>query len=101
MNRTPSGRSVPSGFVSMPTIISRWGDAGHAALAVEGERDGRIRAVDLSCETVAVEDRLGDHPGRNAVADRVDGLDLRRLGPEGSPTRFRVERVVGDLLIHL
>ena len=71
----------------------------HEPLAPVRERDGRVLGVDLAPEPVPVEDRLGDDPRRDAVADPVDGLDPlggQRLavgGPE-----LEVERVVGEPL---
>ena len=59
-----------------------------------------IGAVDLAREPVAVEDRLGDHPRRDAVADPVDGLDARRIQRLLIADQLPVQRVVGHLLGH-
>src|SRR4249919_2303135 len=79
---------------SLRTSSRPSGKRGHRALAEVRKRDRRVLRVDLARQAVAVEDRVRDELGRDAVADPVDGLDPLGLEPLLVRAQLVVERVV-------
>src|SRR3954452_8759395 len=55
------------------------------ALAQVWQRHGRVGRVDLAGQAVAVPDRIGQEPGRDAVADSVERVEARGAQLEEEP----------------
>src|SRR5712691_10881727 len=95
---TPVSTSMMTGTRSSAT---RRGDSGvdrvtdaDRALTAMGHRHRSILRVDLTRQSVAVEDGLGNHSGRNAVADAVNGLDSLVRPCVRGRSQLQVERLV-------
>src|SRR3989442_11884794 len=70
----------------------------YRTLAAMGHRHRWILRVDLTCQSVAVEDGLGDDSGCDAVADTVNGLDSLVRPCVRGRSQLQVERLVRETL---
>ena len=72
----------------------------HPPIALERQRLLRVGRIDLAGQPVPVEDGIGDQPGRDAIADAVQGRDAFGLESRQANLvlELAVERLVGTAL---